>query len=147
MMIAKRVIAGFLFTAAVAAASNVSAAELKLLSVEAMKPALQELAPAFESASKHKLKIEYATPDAVEKKVTGDDDYDVIILDKPRVTKLSAAANVAGGSMQDVAKHGADTFVAAMPNSTQEPLAAASLIQFLHSQKAMEVYKSKGLQG
>jgi ABC-type molybdate transport system substrate-binding protein len=142
-----RFAAAILFVGATAVAGNADAAELKLLSVEAMKPALQELAPAFEAASKHKLKIEYGTPDAVEKKAAGDDDYDVVILDKPRMDKLNSAANVAGGSMKEVAKHGADSFIAATPNSTQEPLAAASLIEFLHGPKAAEVYKAKGISG
>jgi ABC-type molybdate transport system substrate-binding protein len=145
-MIVTRLTAALLFLGAAAIAGQAGAAELKLLSVEALKPALQELAPAFESASKHKLKIEYGTPEVVEKKVSGDDDYDVVILDKPRVDKLNAAANIAGGSMKEVVKHGADTFIAAMPNSTQQPLPAVSLIDFLNSPKAVEVYKAKGLQ-
>ena len=96
-MIVSRITAGLLFLTAVAmAATGASAAELKLLSVEAMKPALQELTPAFEADSKHKLKVEYAAPEAIEKKITSDEDYDVVILDKPRVDKLYAAANVAG---------------------------------------------------
>lgn len=141
-----RLAAGILFLAATAAGGNAGAAELKLLSVEVFKPALQELAPAFEAQSKHKLTIEYGTPEAVEKKVTGDDDYDVVILDKPRIDKLIRAASVAGGSMKEVVKHGPDTFIAAMPNSAQQALSAVSLINFLNSPKAVEVYKAKGLQ-
>jgi len=141
-----RVTAGILFLGATAVGGSASAADLKVLSVEALKPALQELAPAFESASKHKLKIEYGTPDAVEKKLKGDEDYDVVILDKPHMDKLNAAADIAGGSMKEVVKHGSDSFIAATPNSTQAPLPAAALIDFLHSPKAVEVYKAKGLQ-
>jgi ABC-type molybdate transport system substrate-binding protein len=140
-----RLAAGVLFLGATVGA-NAGAAELRVLSVEALKPALQELAPAFESASKHKLKIEYGTPDAVEKKVKGDEDYDVVILDKPHMDKLNSAADIAGGSMKEVVKHGSDSFIAATPNSTQQPLPAAALIDFLHSAKAVEVYKAKGLQ-
>ena len=60
-MIVMRLTAALLFLGAIA--GQAGAAEVKLLSVEAMKPALQELAPAFETASKHKLKIEYGTPE------------------------------------------------------------------------------------
>jgi ABC-type molybdate transport system substrate-binding protein len=141
-----RFTAGMLFLATAAAASNAGAAELKLIIVEAFKPALQELAPAFEAESKHKLKIEYGTPDAVAKKVAGDDDYDVVIIDKPRMNKLRLAATVVGGSMKDVVKQGADTYVAATPNTTQEPMPAVALINFLRSPKAAEVYKAKGMQ-
>src|SRR4051794_2155131 len=94
-----RLAVGLVFLAAAVAAGSAGAAELKMLSVEALKPALQELAPAFEAASKHKLKIEYGTADIVEKKLKGDDDYDVVILEKPRMDKLNAAADIAGGSM------------------------------------------------
>ena len=141
-----RLTAGMVFLATAAAAGNAGAAELKLIIVEAFKPALQELAPAFEAESKHKLKIEYGTPEVVEKKVAGDDDYDVIIIDKPRMDKLNRAATVAGGSMKEVVKHGADTYIAATPNTTQEPLPAVALINFLRSPKAVEVYKAKGMQ-
>ena len=145
-MIVARMIAGLFFVAAAVAATSAGAAELKLLSIEAMKPALQELTAAYEADSKHKLKIEYAAPEAIEKKIADNEDYDVVILDKPRVDKLYAAANVAGGSMKPVAKKDADTFVAATPNSTQEPLSAMGLINFLKGPKAAEVYKAKGLQ-
>ena len=40
---------------------EVNAAEVKVLSAGAMRGILQELAPAFETASGHKLKIDYAT--------------------------------------------------------------------------------------
>jgi len=140
-----RVAAGLIFLAAAAAAGGAGAAELKLISVEALKPALQELAPAFEAASKHKLKIDYGTADAVEKKIA-DEDYDVVILDKPRIDKLNGAAVIAGGSMKELAKQGSDAYIAATPNATQEPLPAAALIEFLAGAKAKDVFKAKGLQ-
>jgi len=128
-------------------AGRAGAAELKPISVEAMKPALQELARAFEAASKHKLKVDYGTADAVEKKIVKDDeDYDVVILDKPRIDKLNGSAVIAGGSMKELAKQGSDALIAATPNATQEPLPAAALIDFLASAKAKEVYKAKGMQ-
>jgi ABC-type molybdate transport system substrate-binding protein len=50
-------------------AAETSDAELKVLSAGGMHAVLQELVPAFEAASGHKLKIEYASAEAVEKKV------------------------------------------------------------------------------
>src|ERR1044071_7374358 len=73
MMTLVRVMAGVVFFGAAVLAGTAGAAELKLLTVDAMKPALQELAPAFEAASKHKLKVEYAAPDAAEKKIVSAD--------------------------------------------------------------------------
>src|SRR4051812_19477630 len=56
-----------------------AAAELKVLSVIPMRPSLQELTPAFEASSGHKLKIEYATAGAVEQKIVNDEEVDVVI--------------------------------------------------------------------
>ena len=83
--------------------AEVSAAELKVLSAGAMRAVLQELAPAFETASGHKLKIEYATAGTVEQKVTADDEIDVAILTKPRVDKLVREAKIVGGSTKPLA--------------------------------------------
>jgi hypothetical protein len=44
-------------------------AEIKVLCSGAMRPVLQQLAPAFENASGHKLVIEFATAGKVEEKV------------------------------------------------------------------------------
>ena len=66
----RRLTAGLVFLVAAVATANAGAAELKVLSVDAMRPALQQLAPAFEAATKNKLKIDYGTAAAVEKKIT-----------------------------------------------------------------------------
>jgi len=81
-------------------AVEVSAAEVKVLSAGAMRAVLQELAPAFETASGHKLKIEYATAGVVEQKVAADDEIDVAILTRPRVDKLVREAKIVGGTMK-----------------------------------------------
>jgi hypothetical protein len=84
-------------------AAEVSAAELKVLSAGAMRAVLQELASAFETASGHKLKIEYATAGVVEQKVAADDEIDVAILTKPRIDKLVREAKIVGGTMKTLA--------------------------------------------
>jgi molybdate transport system substrate-binding protein len=85
-------------------AAEASTAELKVLSVGAMRGVLQELAPAFETASGHKLKIEYATAGVVEQKVDANDEIDVAILTKPRLDKLVSAAKIVGGTTKTVAR-------------------------------------------
>ena len=82
---------------------EVNAAEVKVLSAGAMRGILQELAPAFETASGHKLKIDYATAGVVEQNVAADDEIDVVILTKPRVDKLVAKAKIVGGSTKPLA--------------------------------------------
>jgi molybdate transport system substrate-binding protein len=79
------------------------AAELKVLSAGSMRAVLQELGPAFEKSSGHKLSIEYATAGKVEEKVTADDTIDVAILSKPRADKLVRVAKLVGGTATTLA--------------------------------------------
>jgi molybdate transport system substrate-binding protein len=74
------------------------AAELKVTAALVMQSALQELAPGFEKASGHKLKIEYDTAGKINDKVTADAEIDVAILTKPLADKLIAKAKLVGGT-------------------------------------------------
>jgi molybdate transport system substrate-binding protein len=74
------------------------AAELKVLCAGAVRAVLQELGPAFEKSSGHKLSVEYTTAGKIEEKVTADDPIDVVILTKPRVDKLVRVAKLVGGT-------------------------------------------------
>src|SRR5438093_247535 len=154
--------AGVLALVAGLLAADAGAAELKVLSAGAMRGALQELAPAFETASGHKLKIEYATAGVVEL--------------KPK-TRLVAAAGaqgprvgtaVASGEaeigLQPISElievEGIDivgplpaelqspdlVYVAGSPFFSEQPIPAKALIDFLADPKAAAVYKAKGMQ-
>jgi molybdate transport system substrate-binding protein len=85
------------------ASGATDAAELKVLSAGSMRAVLQELGPAFEKSSGHKLSIEYATAGKVEEKVTADDTIDVAILSKPRADKLVRVAKLVGGTATTLA--------------------------------------------
>jgi ABC-type molybdate transport system substrate-binding protein len=122
------------------------AAELKVLSTEAMRPVLQELAPAFEAASKHKLAIAYATDADVEKQVDSDDTIDIAILTKSRIDKLISKARIltfpkvlATGASPDL------VYVAGSSMATEQPIAAKALMDFLAGPEAKKVYEAKGL--
>jgi ABC-type molybdate transport system substrate-binding protein len=148
-MRAIRVLAGGLFLAAgVMAAADAGAVELKVLSAEAMKPALQELAAAFEKESGDKLTVDYASPSDVQKKVDDAEDYDVVIMDQKHANDLGRKAKVVVGSIKKLASDkGSDmVYTASSPMLTEQPVAAQKLIEFLDSPKAAEVYKAKGLQ-
>ena len=147
MISIRQLTAGILFLASAGVATDAGAAELKVLSVEAMQPALKELAPAFETASKNKLKIDYATAAAIEKKIADEEEYDIVIVDNAITKKLDAAAKIAGGSTKSLAKQSADlSYDASTTNWTQQPLADKALIDFLSAPKAAEVYKAQGMQ-
>jgi ABC-type molybdate transport system substrate-binding protein len=131
----------------IAIAGAAGAAELRLLSVEAMKPALQELAPAFEASSKHKLKVEYATAaDIVKKIASTEEEFDVVILDKPATQKLIKAAKIVGGGVKTLVKHNDQIYDVSTSQWSDEPVAARALVDFLGAAKAAEVYKAKGFQ-
>src|SRR5215472_9485651 len=104
MIHAFRLLTGTFALATSVFVAEAGAAELKVLSAGAMRAALQELAPAFETASGNKLKIEYSTAGDIEKKVAAGDEIDVAILTKPRVDKLVSEAKIVGGSTQTLAR-------------------------------------------
>src|SRR6476646_5654904 len=88
-----RLLAGTLALVTGAWTAEASAAELKVLSAGAIRGALQELGPAFEAASGHKLQIEYATAGIVEQKVAADDEIDLAVkkgATKPDIGSVEA---------------------------------------------------------
>jgi molybdate transport system substrate-binding protein len=104
MMRTFRLLAGAFALVTGVLAAEASAAELKVLSAGPVRGALQELAPAFEAAFGHKLKIEYATTGVIEQKIAAGDEIDVAILTKPRVEKLVREAKIVGGTTKPLAR-------------------------------------------
>lgn len=78
--------------------TGTSAAELKVVSAVALRPALQELLPGFEKSSGHKVSIEYDTAGKVAEKAAGEDTIDVAIMTKPLFDKLARTAKMVAGS-------------------------------------------------
>jgi ABC-type molybdate transport system substrate-binding protein len=129
-----------------ALAAEASAAELKVLSTDAMRPMLEELAPAFEAASKHKLVIAFASDADVAKQVASDDTIDIAILTKARIDKLVSSARIltfpkvlAQGSSEDL------VYVVGTTMATEQPIPAKALMDFLAGPEAKKVYAAKGL--
>ena len=84
--------------------ATAGAAELTVTSAVGFRPALQELAQAFEKSSGHKLKIEYATAGKVDEKVRGEDTIDVAIVTKSLFDKLVRDAKMVGGTTTQLAR-------------------------------------------
>jgi ABC-type molybdate transport system substrate-binding protein len=145
-MRAIRLLTGVLILVGGIVAADADAAELKLLSPEVMKPALQELAAAYEKESGNKLKIEYAPVETIRKKINDEEEYDVVIMDQKATAALTKAAKVVGGSVKSLAKEKDDVYIASSPMLSEQPVEAQMLIDFLKGPKAAEVYKTKGLQ-
>ena len=102
--IAIRLLAAILALLAGLSAGASAAAEIKVLCGGGMRAVLQQLAPAFEKSSGHKLVIEYATAGKIEERVAADETIDVAILTKPRVDKLVRGAKLVGGSTAMLAR-------------------------------------------
>lgn len=141
-----RLLSGAAFLIGAMTAANAGAAELKVLSAEAMKPAVQELAAAYEKKSGNKVKVEYATDANGEKQVAADDSIDIAILTKDSIENLIKTARIltfpkvlATGSGPEV------VYVAGASLLTEEPIAAKSLMDFLASPEAKKVYEAKGM--
>lgn len=147
-MRAIRLLTGVFVVAAGVIAAEASAAELKVLSPEGMRPALQELASDFEKESGHKLKIDYVSATEVEKKAGESEDYDVVIVGKAGTEKLRKQAKIVGGTIKTLGSENgsSEPYIASSPMLSEQPAAAKALVDFLGGPKAKEVYKAKGLQ-
>ena len=94
------------------------AAEVKLLSVVALGPALNELAPQFERATGHKLAIQYGSSPAFKQQIEAGETFDLAILTAPVIDDLTRQGKVAGGTRAVIARSGIGVAVRAdAPNS------------------------------
>lgn len=73
-----------------------NAAEIKVLASVALTSALDELAPQFEKASGHKLKIGYSLIADIKKRVLEGEAADVLLLSRPAMEDLLKAGKLAG---------------------------------------------------
>ena len=141
---------GFVAVAALLTSLSIGgagAAELKVASAKEVQAALQELAPAFEKKSGHKLKIEYGTSADVEDKVGKDAELDVAILNKAQADKLVSKAKLIAGTAVTLGKMNPDqVFVAASTFDSDQPLPAKAFIDFLVAPEAKAVWKAKGVE-
>jgi ABC-type molybdate transport system substrate-binding protein len=127
--------------------AGADAAELKVISATEVQAARQELAPAFEKKSGHKLKIEYGTSAEVADKVRKDAELDVAILNKAQADKLVSNAKLVSGTAVTLGKMNPDqVFVAASPFDSDQPLPAKAFIDFLATPEAKAVWKAKGVE-
>jgi molybdate transport system substrate-binding protein len=76
-----------------------NAVELKVLCAVAMKWSLEELTPAFEKATGHKVSATFATAGAVRDKIRNGEAFDVAVLPTPFMDPLAAQGAVAPQSV------------------------------------------------
>src|SRR5262249_53326464 len=86
--------------------ANSNAAELKIFAGGGMTPALNELAPAFEKASGHKLKITYGTTPNLIKMISAGESFDAGVVPVDVMKDSGARAKFVSGPTIDVARVG-----------------------------------------
>ena len=90
----------------VAGAGEAYAAEVKLLSAEVMRHAINELAGEFERTTGHKLTTSYDSAAAVRTRLQRGEAADVVIIQMPAVEALAEQGKIAPGSMVALARSG-----------------------------------------
>ena len=82
------------------------AAEIKVLSSNAIKEAYLELVPAFEKASEHKVATTWAGTQGIMKRMQAGETYDLIIMSSTGIDTLTKEGKIVGGSRVDLVKSG-----------------------------------------
>ena len=91
----------------------VSAAEIKVMAVNAVKGALTELAADFEKSSGHKVTIAWGGTEAITKRVTDGEAADIVLIAAPNIERLIAGGRLRAGSRADFARVGVGVAVRA----------------------------------
>jgi molybdate transport system substrate-binding protein len=81
-----------------------AAAEIKVLSAVAMRPALDDLAPQFERTTGHKLTISYAVAGELRKRIEDGEPGDMTILPTPWFEPLLTQGKITAGSQVILAR-------------------------------------------
>ena len=120
-----------LFALATLAATSAHAAEVTILSGGAAKAGLLEVILAFEAATGHKVKAEFAPMGALVKRLSGGDKPDVVVVTEDVLPDVAAKGMIAPGSTAEVGRVGVGVAVkadATAPDiSTPEAFKAALL--------------------
>lgn len=84
--------------------SAANAAEIKVLSAVAIKPALDDLALEFERSTGHKVTVAYATAGIIRDRIQGGETFDVAIMPRSAFDPLVTQGKIAPGSAVAVAR-------------------------------------------
>ena len=93
-------------TVALLQATGASAEEIRVLSSVGIKTVVEDLAPQFEKATKHKVTTVFDLASALKTKIEGGEPFDVAILTPPLLDDLIAKGRVSPASKSNVARVG-----------------------------------------
>ncbi|HSL78441.1 MAG TPA: substrate-binding domain-containing protein, partial [Pseudolabrys sp.] len=88
------------------AASTVHAAELRVLSGNGAKAAVQELCAQFERATGNTIKLHFEVNADLKKKIEAGEAFDVAVLNPPVIDALIKGGRLAAGSRADIGRSG-----------------------------------------
>ena len=88
------------------AAGAANAAEIKVIASVGVRAVLNELAPAFERATGHKLSLVYGTAVPLKRQIDGGETFDVVVLVPAMLDDLVKQSKVVAGTNIDVTKVG-----------------------------------------
>ena len=126
------------FASVVMLAGIARAAEIKVIGSPGFREAYNELVPAFEKASGHRVTTEWGGVNDVAKRVAGGEWADVVILPVAQIDDLLKQGKLVAGSRTDVAKSGVGVAVRAgapkidisSANGLKQALLAAKTISY-----------------
>ena len=90
----------------VATGTAARAEDIRVLSSVGIKAVIDELAPKFEQASKHKVTMVFDLASVLKTRIEGGEPFDVAILTAPLVDELISKGKVASASRTEVARVG-----------------------------------------
>jgi molybdate transport system substrate-binding protein len=96
-----------LFAVAILTAGAAEAAEVKVLASNAVKTALEELAPRFEKGNEHKLTFTFNAAAALKTEIEKGAQFDLAILTAPAVDDLIKQGKLVAATRADIARSGA----------------------------------------
>ena len=129
---------------AMAAATSLQAAELKLIAGGSMTASMNEIAPQFEKTTGHKLLIHFDSTPNIITLVTSGTPFDVVVVPVDVFKDAAAKARFAPGPTVDIARVGYGVIVRAgapkpdisTPDAFTKTLLAASSIAYLPASAA-----------
>ena len=78
--------------------NNICAAEVKLLAAVGVREIITDLAPKFESTTRHKLLITFDASGRIAQRISGGESFDLIIINKPAIERLANTGKLNAGS-------------------------------------------------
>lgn len=83
-----------------------SAAEIKVIASGATKEIINEILPAFEKNSSHKVAIEFTGTANIKKRIAAGETYDLVIVGAPEIDAFVQQGKIASGTRTDLMKSG-----------------------------------------